>query len=354
MTRPVPGPYRPRPRRRRRARRHHRSCRACVSQDLDPVAVGASAHSLLLQPQGKLLVDFYALHVARRRVVVHVRGRVRRRARRRAEPVQDPGEGRGRGSLGRRALALRGRRRRRRRRSPRRRARSFAVDWPGAPGVRRRSARRSAIDGARARRSPTRRVRRRATRTKRARSRRACRARASTSTSARSRRRPYLERDAVSFTKGCFVGQELVCRIDTRGHVNRLLRRLRSDATLERGAVVVADGKDVGAVTTAAGNVALAMLRREVEPGSEVARAHAARVRSPRGSKRSLAPTASAVHVQAPLRDRGRRERHDEAGAAAGRRLDRRAPAHRRRELAHDREAEAGARRTGPASSRTV
>ena len=37
-----------------------------------------------------------------------------------------------------------------------------------------------------------------------------------------------LELVAVSFTKGCFVGQELVCRIDTRGHVNRHLRRLRA------------------------------------------------------------------------------------------------------------------------------
>ena len=35
-----------------------------------------------------------------------------------------------------------------------------------------------------------------------------------------------LEVDAVSFTKGCFIGQELVCRIDSRGHVNRFLRRL--------------------------------------------------------------------------------------------------------------------------------
>ena len=42
----------------------------------------------------------------------------------------------------------------------------------------------------------------------------------------------FLERDAVSFTKGCFLGQELVCRIDTRGHVNRLLRRLRADAPI--------------------------------------------------------------------------------------------------------------------------
>jgi folate-binding Fe-S cluster repair protein YgfZ len=34
-----------------------------VSQDLDAIAVGASGHTLLLQPQGKLLVDFYVLRV---------------------------------------------------------------------------------------------------------------------------------------------------------------------------------------------------------------------------------------------------------------------------------------------------
>ena len=38
-----------------------------------------------------------------------------------------------------------------------------------------------------------------------------------------------LELDAVSFTKGCFLGQELVCRIDSRGHVNRFLRRFHAD-----------------------------------------------------------------------------------------------------------------------------
>ena len=37
-----------------------------------------------------------------------------------------------------------------------------------------------------------------------------------------------LEIDAVSFTKGCFLGQELVCRIDSRGHVNRFLRRFQT------------------------------------------------------------------------------------------------------------------------------
>ncbi len=80
-----------------------------------------------------------------------------------------------------------------------------------------------------------------------------------------------LERDAVSFTKGCFLGQELVCRIDTRGHVNRTLRRLRAaDGVLAAGATVHADGREVGTVTSSVGDVALAMLRREVEPGAEV------------------------------------------------------------------------------------
>ncbi len=86
----------------------------------------------------------------------------------------------------------------------------------------------------------------------------------------------YLERDAVSFTKGCFLGQELVCRIDTRGHVNRYLRRLEvRDAVPERGAEVVAGDKAVGTVTSVVarddgGAIALAMVRREVEPPASV------------------------------------------------------------------------------------
>lgn len=79
----------------------------------------------------------------------------------------------------------------------------------------------------------------------------------------------FLERDAVSFTKGCFVGQELVCRIDTRGHVNRFLRHLQSEdasRVLPPGAEVVVDGKIVGTVTSAVPGVALGYVRREVEP----------------------------------------------------------------------------------------
>ena len=85
----------------------------------------------------------------------------------------------------------------------------------------------------------------------------------------------FLERDAVSFTKGCFLGQELVCRIDTRGHVNRSLRGLTVSGEVAPGAEVHAGEKVVGRVTSVArsprrGVIALAMLRREVEPGASV------------------------------------------------------------------------------------
>jgi tRNA-modifying protein YgfZ len=79
----------------------------------------------------------------------------------------------------------------------------------------------------------------------------------------------FLDRDAVSFTKGCFVGQELVCRIDTRGHVNRYLRRLRGDG-LVVGDEPTVDGKVVGQITSSVGDVALGYLRREGEAGSTV------------------------------------------------------------------------------------
>jgi len=85
----------------------------------------------------------------------------------------------------------------------------------------------------------------------------------------------FLERDAVSFTKGCFLGQELVCRIDTRGHVNRFLRGFvmvpgeGDDTTPPPGAGIVVGDKEVGTLTTVArsagGIRALGYLRREVE-----------------------------------------------------------------------------------------
>ena len=86
-----------------------------------------------------------------------------------------------------------------------------------------------------------------------------------------------LEERAISFTKGCYPGQEPVARLHYRGHANRGLRGLRfSDGRLPAaGAAVRAGDREVGRVGTAVvspafGPIALAVLRREVEDGAEV------------------------------------------------------------------------------------
>jgi tRNA-modifying protein YgfZ len=242
-----------------------------VSQDLDPVAVGESAHTLLLAPQGKLVVDLRAAHVGpdewwcvceggfgeqlagalarfRIRVKVEIDDRAASTA---AIAVHGDGEPLPAAVAGDAALVC------------------VPAPWPGNPGVE------IAGDAAAVDRAFAAIVA-------------AGAARISDDEYEASRieagvprqgydvdeatipQEAHLERDAVSFTKGCFVGQELVCRIDTRGHVNRNLRRLRSDGPLDRGAAVVSGAREVGAVTSAAGGVALAMLRREVEPGATV------------------------------------------------------------------------------------
>lgn len=71
---------------------------------------------------------------------------------------------------------------------------------------------------------------------------------------------------AVSFQKGCYLGQEVVCRLEMRGHVQRRLVSLRVDgAPPAKGAPVVSEGKAVGEVTSAAasseGAAVLAMVR---------------------------------------------------------------------------------------------
>jgi folate-binding protein YgfZ len=87
---------------------------------------------------------------------------------------------------------------------------------------------------------------------------------------------------AISFTKGCYLGQEPIARIDAMGHVNRELRSLRiaSEVIPAAGAAVFSDGDGstaVGTVTSAAFSfasnsaVALAMLRSNAgAPGNQV------------------------------------------------------------------------------------
>lgn len=83
---------------------------------------------------------------------------------------------------------------------------------------------------------------------------------------------------AVSFTKGCFLGQELVARIASRGHVNRHLRGvvIEGGTRPPEGAEVFFGELRAGALTSVSHSpglgaaVALALLRREVEPGARV------------------------------------------------------------------------------------
>jgi folate-binding protein YgfZ len=76
---------------------------------------------------------------------------------------------------------------------------------------------------------------------------------------------------AISYTKGCYIGQEVIARLEARGHVNRkLVGLLLSGATLPlAGSPIVAADRDVGWITSATysparqQNIALGYVRRE-------------------------------------------------------------------------------------------
>ena len=58
--------------------------------------------------------------------------------------------------------------------------------------------------------------------------------------------------DAVSFTKGCYIGQEIIARIKYRGHVAKKLTGLlfENEVALDRGAKIFSDDKEIGRVTS--------------------------------------------------------------------------------------------------------
>jgi folate-binding protein YgfZ len=82
--------------------------------------------------------------------------------------------------------------------------------------------------------------------------------------------------DAVSFTKGCYIGQETVARLHYKGKPNRHLRGLKLSAAAAPGAPLRLGEKEVGrlggaVVSPALGPIGLAIVRREAEPGTELA-----------------------------------------------------------------------------------
>lgn len=80
---------------------------------------------------------------------------------------------------------------------------------------------------------------------------------------------------AISFTKGCYIGQEPVARLHYKGRPNRHLRGLRPEAAIAPGDPVRLGEKELGTIGSAAlspalGHIALAILRKEAEPGGSV------------------------------------------------------------------------------------
>jgi len=81
--------------------------------------------------------------------------------------------------------------------------------------------------------------------------------------------------EAVSFEKGCYIGQEPVARLHYRGRPNRQLRGLALSAPVEAGSPLLLGEKEVGRVGSACispthGPIGLAIVRREAETGAEL------------------------------------------------------------------------------------
>jgi folate-binding protein YgfZ len=84
-----------------------------------------------------------------------------------------------------------------------------------------------------------------------------------------------LNERAVSFTKGCYVGQETVARLHYKGKPNRHLRGLRLSAPAEHGDKILLGDREVGTIGSACvspvhGPIALALIRREAAPDDQV------------------------------------------------------------------------------------
>jgi folate-binding protein YgfZ len=84
-----------------------------------------------------------------------------------------------------------------------------------------------------------------------------------------------IDERAVSFTKGCYIGQETVARLHHKGKPNRHLRGLRLEQPASAGDAIRLGDREVGSIGTACvspalGPIALAIVRREAGPGDGV------------------------------------------------------------------------------------
>jgi len=78
-------------------------------------------------------------------------------------------------------------------------------------------------------------------------------------------------RAAVSFSKGCYIGQEIIARMEARGQMAKRLMRLRVDGPATAGAALFAGGVAAGTLTSVAGTDALGFVRSAyATPGTVV------------------------------------------------------------------------------------
>ena len=233
-----------------------------LSQDLDRLAIGDSAVSFLLQPQGKVDALLRVTRVEGDAVVLEtdagcgeaVRSRLER-FKLRVKSDLEP--------LAWRCLAVRGP-------AAHGLATGLDADWPGLPGVDIVGEDPAVPDG---------------TRVCDLQAYEAVRIEAGVPVMGREIDEKTIPAEtgivdlAVSFTKGCFTGQELVARIDSRGgNVPRHLRGVvvGTNVVPPVGATIEVDGKEVGTLTSVGESlerrapVALAYVRRVVEPPADV------------------------------------------------------------------------------------
>jgi len=82
--------------------------------------------------------------------------------------------------------------------------------------------------------------------------------------------------DAVDFTKGCYLGQELIARIASRGRVTKRLRTVVTAGALDLTGAVLESPSPVGTVTSSApdptseGTIGLATIHHEIEDGAQL------------------------------------------------------------------------------------
>lgn len=74
----------------------------------------------------------------------------------------------------------------------------------------------------------------------------------------------------ISYTKGCYIGQEVIARLDAQGKIPKQMVKVTTVQTISKGDKIFSDGKEVGLITSVSGNLGLAFIRSTaLAPGKE-------------------------------------------------------------------------------------